>query len=296
MSVNLQTREKHECGYLLNDGDILAGTSPSGLILKSNDNGLTFSNIGSVGKGNPTCFIQLANGDVLYGTDAGYVVNYTKGTSIFVYSDKINSICSNGTNIIYVGFDDSGELFKSVDAGVSYNEVDDIGTINQILYTNGNFIAFATNGITWSFDNFTTQLQAGNFSCACDVGSGVLYAGDTSGHIWKSVNSGEDWSDLGAKVGGAFNSLIYNNSRFILHYGELWYSDNDCSSFTYSDTEIVGLGPLVAVSSTILLAGGINEGDIWRSVNNGTSWSEISGNPQQGEDSINCLIKYIVLT
>ncbi len=71
---------------------ILAGTSNSGLILKSTDLGLTFTSEGSEGLGNPTCFCQLANGDILYGTDVGYVINYTQGTNILLelnrhYSD-----------------------------------------------------------------------------------------------------------------------------------------------------------------------------------------------------------------
>ena len=71
---------------------VYAGTSPSGLILKSIDNGLTFTNMGNVGHGNPTCFCQLTNGDLLYGTDTGYVVNYTQGTSLNVSANEIFEI------------------------------------------------------------------------------------------------------------------------------------------------------------------------------------------------------------
>jgi hypothetical protein len=65
-----------------------------------------------------------------------------------------------------------------------------------------------------------TPPQSGEFLCACDAGGGVLYAG-SQGHVWKSVDYGDTWSDLGDQAEGDWiTSIAVNNGRIIFTTNE----------------------------------------------------------------------------
>jgi len=273
---------------------VYAGTSPSGLILKSIDNGLTFTNMGNVGHGNPTCFCQLTNGDLLYGTDTGYVVNYTQGTSVSVSVHGIRDIAYGYNGEVWVAYceDDNGFFRSSSDNGGSWSYVFNGWLVNKIIITGTNYLLFSVSGVGVNGPNL---VQAGNFTCAMDAGSGVLYAGDTSGHVWKSINYGAGWADLGDQTGSSnqINTIIpANNGRIIIAVGDsIYYTDDNFVTISSYIKIVVGddIYPIILITGDILIAGD-NGGGIWRSIDNGLNWSGISGNPQQGETSINCLI------
>jgi photosystem II stability/assembly factor-like uncharacterized protein len=131
-----------------------------------------------------------------------------------------------------------------------------------------------------------------------------MYAGDSSGHIWESTDYGQNWNDLGDKTGvGASIDNIQ-----LLGGGRLIMVANPLSIVKYTDDGFATLQdslPLGGIDSPIRIlkvsdsiclisdnegGGPLGVARIWRSIDNGENFSEISGNPQQGEQSIDAMI------
>jgi len=274
---------------------ILAGTSYGAFILRSVNKGISFSNQGSAGYGKPQCFVELVNGDILYGTDQGYVVNYTQGTFVNVCTNVLNAIAQSPlTELVMVG-DNLGNSYSSNDNGQTFGILHALwAEINAILMGiegGSDFLLyFHANGIYKNSGN----VQVGNFTCACDIGVGAIYAGDSSGHVWQSVDYGATWLDMGLiSAGGAIISIIMADSFRMILYAEgegIFYTDD-----YFITPAVAGAGisnncyALTHIGEGICLAGDVT-GDIHRSIDNGANWTEIAGNPQAGESSINCLI------
>jgi hypothetical protein len=286
---------------------IYAGTSSGGLILRSLDLGLTFEVYGTSLYGNPSCLaVRELTGDVYYGTNTGYFINLTQNTLVdggrFTNGPGINSIYvgdvfgvaphSNGvkyTNLV------TGEWNYNISTGYSFEEeyfngglIDGGGTDNDIFATR--------NGIIRVFsapEGDIETVQAGDFRSICNIGGGVLYAGTFNGHVWKSIDNGITWSDHATVTTVAIVSIIENNGRIIIsdQYSSstIWYTDDDFDTVIESTGMIGSNNRIIAVNDSVLLVAN-GTGDIWRSENNGESFSEILGNPQQGESSINDLI------
>ena len=249
--------------------------------------------------GAPTCFCQLDNGHIIYGTDTGYVVNHTLGTAVKVSTYEISDIITLDLNEHLVVCDIVGQVFESTN-GVTWNIIGSGGfefyQLLPIVGTN-DFLIFSNSGI---YDDSIVIIQLGDFTCACDAGGGVYYAGDASGHMWKSVNYGAAWADLGTIPGtGAFQSIaMLGGVRIGLVAGATFYYTDD--EFTTSTASIGGSidckAPILKISDTIVLVptgphGSDGPGGLYRSINNGTNFAEIAGTPQKEELSINCLIK-----
>jgi uncharacterized protein (TIGR02145 family) len=280
---------------------ILAGTSNGALILKSVNEGISFTNQGTKGVGNPSCFFKLIAddpgggfvnnnvGDVYYGTDAGHIVNYSKGTErdMGVITTVNCMIQVPIAGDVYYGCSDGKVYHHGFAWNVDFNLG---GSVNEMFYdASADSIIFITAAGIFK----AALVQAGNFTCGCDAGGGILYAGDTAGHLWKSVDYGDNWADLGLVAAGGFTKLIISGSRLLFTYAavsSIGYTDNEGASHTFVNTGADIPITLLRTSVNTLLAG-TSSGHIYRSINNGSSWSEIAGNPQQGEASINCLIK-----
>lgn len=270
---------------------LLAGTTPNALILRSGDAGLTFTNMGSAGLGNPACFCRLINGDIIYGTHTGWIVNYTKGTSVrpFVYGITAMLAPVNGT--LYVG-NNNGDLYTSIDGGDTYEYQINRTTIVDIVYTGGDIVTFGSAGIHRTYGDIP-PVQAGNFTCGFDAGGGIVYAADTSAHIWKSIDSGASWADLGVKcLGWTVDSMALSPSGRI-HIGvstvaHMLYTDDGFATtpavFTGKPATSIAV---IDATNTIV---GTTDGSILLTTDDGASWNGIAGNPQQGETRINCLI------
>jgi hypothetical protein len=271
---------------------ILAGTQFNGLILKSIDGGDTFTNEGSAGLGNPTVFCQALNGDILYGTDTGYVVNYTQGTSVSVSANPILSLVSFApTNIAAGTIDDFS--YSSNDNGQTFFSADNVnsGAINAIIIHEGMPYYFTAGGI---IRGNGTLIQAGSFTVGLDAGGDVFYTGDTLEHIWKSIDHGDTWVDLGEFDYNDSPSCMIrgNNNRLLYSSGpQITYSDDGFSSYSESSPTAGDTIQILHVTGDILLIAD-DIALINKSIDNGVTWTAIAGNPQQGEDAINCLIKY----
>lgn len=273
---------------------ILAGTSPDGLILKTVNGGTSFTNEGSAGKGNLLAFCQLSNGDILYTTDEGYVVNHTQGTSVKVSDYAINAIYRNPINSWLLAGDINGQLFQK-EPDTSWGLWDTIIDNPQVNIIISNYIFTSAGIFTWDSRDL---LQSGNFTCAYyDEANGFIYAGTNDGHIWRNHTT-EDfdiWDDLGKKItedGGAFIiKIIKVNDDFyyVDDYTNIYKTIDNFSSYDYN---AIGMYPfdLAYINFYFYIAGQDNgEGHIYRT-NIWNDWNDSDLGQQFSQISINCLI------
>lgn len=275
---------------------VLAGTAIGGLILRSVDEGITFVSEGSFNLGNPTSFARLGNGDIIYSTDQGRVINYSTGLYNYAASTESEYIYHIGAyHEIIVLSDALGNLNYSLDGGITYKSS---GLNLGVLYGSSfidetRVILFTDTGI-WRYiidTPLSAFLQAGSFSAAYTDSSSNIYAGDSDGHIWRSADGGETWADLGSFGSNKVNFIIgANGSRILFSCSteSISYTDDDFA------TEINVLGIATSILCATHIADGViligdDTGDIWRSIDNGISWEEIAGNPQFEQGRINCL-------
>jgi hypothetical protein len=272
---------------------IYAGTSPDGYILRSSDNGLTWSNLGSAGKGQPLAFCQLSNGDLLYTTDEGYVVNHSKGTSVEVSDYPVRAISQHLSASIYVG-DDNGDTYYSDDNAVSFTQ-DPVDPIGRINYISSSWLYFSVNGI---YDGSTGLLfQSGHFTSALQIpNTDTIYAGSSIGHIWRSINAGTSWADLGDKTGSGYSILSLakgNGSRILFTYDispDILYTDDGFTTIGGGEWTILGVPKCLTTINNYAFAGDKN-GTIGYSNDNGDTGFDT--NALYSQDSINCILAVI---
>ena len=267
---NVQTTWKQCMNY--SPYNIFIGTYPSGYILKSNNDGLSFVNDGSVGLGVPQCWYQLANGDLLYGTDIGYVVNHTKGTSVKASNYSIADINqSDDPSIRIIIGDRNGDIYMSDDNAVSFFAIGiNHGIINAVdMYSSANWTIYTSVGIYVS----NVLKQAGNFKCFCYSLGGGQFAGDASGHIWQSLDSGDTWTDLGLKTSGAAINILYLEDMitgrifFMTSNGYVKYTVDNFATVVQTDYNYSNPHAFISLGDGILM-------DVWtnginRCTNNG---------------------------
>jgi hypothetical protein len=284
------------------------GTSSNGYILKSIDSGISFTIDQSLGLGVPvscTKYNDPYDNILWFATNNGYALRALNGvfSNYSFAAPSFGSIYANEfLGGVAVGGED-GTVFYSNDTGDSWQ---DLGTgapwgldfVNGFSWndSSNNLLVYTTSGVYYS-DGLDASglIQSGNFTTVCEAIDGSVYAGTQNGHIWKSTNSGASWSDLGEKSGDGYDIsfvIQLNNGRFILGrtsgYG-MFYTDDD-----FANMQQVGINeghPAgVWVGGNIVVAG-TNTGKVVRSIDNGSNWTEISGNPQQGESGIYSLLK-----
>ena len=73
----------------------------------------------------PTCMIKLTNGDILYGTSLGYIVNHTKGhASIWWPDTRITGLAQDGNGKVYYSVSGGpsvmGDVLESSDNGLTW--------------------------------------------------------------------------------------------------------------------------------------------------------------------------------
>jgi len=276
---------------------ILAGTFPLGLILESVNSGNTFVNKGSIEGGKVTCFCEMSNGDILYGMASGYLVNYTQSTSDPPSSDSITSIIEDvSAGKIYIS-DNIGDIYESPNDDIySY-------TLPPTSIGSAVFSLIEGNGIVYSIGaggihDITIPLipvQVGSFTAVVDAGSGVFYVSDDSNIAWESADYGATWVSTGSTIGASTvtHLVLANNGRIVAASGSsITYSDDGCAT-DFTSVAIIGIGTITAliyISGDRLLLGD-DTGSIFESDDNGETWFEIAGNPQQGETFIGSLIK-----
>lgn len=158
--------------------------------------------------------------------------------------------------------------------------------------TAGNFLKSTNDGSTWNVSAIMNSSQAVNVlaidSSENEPSSKIIYAGLESGGVWKSTNSGTDWSQFGLSgeriFSIAFNPTIPN----IIYAGGsngLWRTTNNGNSWSQIRTDTVKkilMHPITLNTSANLFvlshSTGSNSDKIFEGAEYGTIWRDITGN------------------
>jgi phage baseplate assembly protein W len=294
---------------------VFAGTSNSGLLIKSENLGLSFGLVITSQYGVPCCFCKLSNGNILYGTSTGYIVNITTGSYGKVSDNKITDVINYGGNYYVIDYENiyksgDGITFTEYMLGASGTELAGqlfIETIDLLLC----ITAFSIINIDNKLELYTNN-EIGAFCSFCIL-NGYAYVGTGAGYVCRNSVAGNytDWLVLGQKpIGkggvlnreyGIYNMCVVNNNRIILGIwcmyddGGCYYTDDLFETFTeIKPGDNARSGAIFTyLGNNIVLCTGRHDdalpGYVFRSEDNGITWVEIDGNPQQNDGMLTCL-------
>jgi len=249
-------RLRAEFDSTINYTIISAFVSPGGYHYKSLDNGQTWLNFGTMGKGDILSVIELYNGDLLGTTSYGWVCNFTKNINVFISYSPIRAIAQNfedGIQLVMIGNDD-GEIYSCVSAGDfsvdfltwTLSEWSAGGAkINKINIDPP--VIFTSAGIFHNYD----LVQAGYFTNGLVVSPDTLYGIENNEHVWQSVNGGVSWTDLGDKnaksflLEGSGSRIIYDSNNTNISYTNNQFSSSTTISEVNLATICVVVCPLI---------------------------------------------------
>jgi photosystem II stability/assembly factor-like uncharacterized protein len=147
------------------------------------------------------------------------------------------------------------------------------GLLHYIMGTGGVYVS-TDNGISWtkkgtSLGGILSLLADGN----------TIYAGSTAGRLWKSTDAGDNWTEV-ENLSQGILSLIKFGSNFFAGTSQRLYkstgNDDNWAQLTNFAVQDSVLSLLGVSGSTNFIYAGTKENEVWRSSNDGTSWSKIS--------------------
>jgi photosystem II stability/assembly factor-like uncharacterized protein len=226
-----------------------------------------------------------------------------------VKGGRIDAICDMGKGVVVCGtrHPNAGQLFISRDYGISWQPLANLTTsaITCIASANesewyvltGNAEVFSTRdaGKNWKLlTTLTTNKNKEKYTASYSIMvtyHGTILVTDTDsegGHIYRSVDKGKTWTDLGAVSGDALyrftkvgNGIIVNgwqgNVYKSIDDGQTWNIAGSLSSSDLFATDYLG-------SHRILQ--GDKDGNIFRSDNLGEEWKKIGQLPDAADDFI----------
>ena len=271
--------------------------------LKSTDNGLSFPVVPGVYPFATVNSVTLLNsnlagignaGDIITGQQ-GYVFNVNQNTStspfipVFVEHPAIHHAY---TGYLWTSMSDSSIYLYDGGTTTWYKWGGNVPGITRFMDSSivGGFAYHLYIGSAGVY-NGTTFKQAGNFQSAMYLDSSTFYAGTTAGVIHKSLTWGDTWSVKYTGSGNIRIMLKADSGRILwAENDKMWYTDNDFSGGTSSSALNGNIVCGAFIGSGVAVIG-TDTGYIYRTTNNGSNWSEIAGNPQQGEPGIIWLIK-----
>lgn len=181
-----------------------------------------------------------------------------------------NALYANGREVWACG--DGGYIYKSNNAGVTWDVEDDGGATTEDLQAiagfasdaiiavgdNGAVVRTQNQGRSWSA---LTGPSADDLTAIAFPRSGQPYVGTDVGTLWRGFQSGDSWEQVALPVAGAgtINDIVFCGP---CGKGEFGYIAYDAP------------GP---------------EGQVWRSLDGGASWSQVSNVPDNaGLNTVAC--------
>lgn len=202
----------------------------------------------------------------------------------------------------------AGRVLRSTDYGTTWTDLGNItGGMNianiksagegkaYILTGNSNIYRTTDYGANWtnlgSVSNNTPFNALYQRSYGLEASGNTVLVSDTAGgggHIFRSTDSGENWTDLGTHTTSAlYNFERVSNGLLVMSWdGTIMKSTDDGATWISKGT--YGSSPMYAHryigNDTVLTASGA--GVIYRSTDNGDSWTQVGNFPTTEADNI----------
>lgn len=115
--------------------------------------------------------------------------------------------------------------------------------------------------------------------------SGTLFAGTTAG-IFRSFDHGQHWRSCGFDKQSVSPICVDSNDHIVICSYGFWVSTDEGSSWNKSDLGVYVYGNSLAADryGNIFAAGGYSHDEIWKSVDGGFHWNQVSSPPGGGGD------------
>lgn len=253
-------------------------------IAKSTDGGVNWNGLANAPQNVNALKVNLQTSTVIYaGTNTGFFKSTDSGTTWSVSNTGISvgftdiadiALDSANSSRLFIGANDAaldGEIFVSSDNGATWTQTPVSGWPGR-----------AVSQLQLSAASPSTLYAAVNPIAATPSGPVSVEA------VYKSTDAGVSWQATvsGLPLGQPLNHagfLLANNAPDILLYGsspELFRSGNGASSWAEAENGISGMGmdalAFDSTSSTIY-AGATNNGGLWKSSDQGNSWTKLLG-------------------
>jgi len=244
------------------NGTVLASTTRG--LMRSFDQGENWNMTNTLFTSPPTVFAQAPDGSLYAVTQKGVQKSTDSGLSWespLYASTKVTSVAVSNTGMLFVGQSDSMRIFRSTDAGktwerrvidpgLTYGRVTSLLTeLPAYLYavtTNGVF-ASSDNGSTWSTVRYKPTSQVLSLAVARN---GKLWAMSSYLPLYWSADHGKTWTQSGTGSGGITNGGL---TAFAI----------DGSNSIFVGTRAAGMGT--------------NYGSgVFRSTDEGVTWTNMS--------------------
>lgn len=278
--------------------DLYAGTDGAGVFRSSNNtdwvwksDGITAGDIKSHVINGDNFFVGTGKGGVFLSTDNGTTWNYKGLGNESVYTMAAGPDGDGGFNI-YAGTSTDG-VFRSTDSGDTWTMVNN-GLTDSFIWSmvsveNGNggttlYLAAYNKGVFISTDNGDTWEPTGLSGSFLRLTSIVvdgttLFASSASDGVYSSTDSGISWTLVNS---GLISTSVYSlykkdSNLFAGTFDGVFLSTDNGSSWELRNTGLpeYSLATKFIAVNNMLLAGGIIEGGIYRSSDDGAHWQTI---------------------
>jgi hypothetical protein len=278
-------KDKYTIPLVSTGTTLLAGLSPYG-ILRSTDNGLTWvvSDTGLIGKVKvlsvigKTIFAGTSGNGIYRSTDDGKTwVSANRG----LFLSEIQALAVNKNTLFATT---SGGVYRLTENSLDWKLIhNNVSNTFPALTVKDSFViaAAGSDGVVVSLDNGSTWKQTSNgfttdlYINTIAIGGEDIYAGGGNG-LYVSIDSGSSWKLL---ENNSSRFLASDGDGIVAHqYNYSFYriSNHGLSSIKISEgfDHVVTVDAFVRIGQTIFAAAWEK---IYRSSNNGQSWSIITG-------------------
>jgi len=286
-AINNGLTNNYIYSLISNGTDLYAGTSLAG-VFRSVDGGQNWTSITNGVNLNGARALMFYGNNLYVGTmwngiyvSSNFGVTWSSMNNGLTYTN-VNTLFNDGT-FFYAGTMYSG-VYKSVDygqnwfsasTGINVSRINDFDVNNSGIYvgTSCGFNFSSDAGQTWSLCDSGISYHEIN---TLKLSGTEAYAGTNGGHIYKTINNGQNWVCLNTGVSNMVLILdlaIDGPNIFAADYSHGIFRSTDNGQTWSPCNNGMNLDNVycVAVMNAMVFAGGFD--GIYRSSDNGTSWT-----------------------